>query len=225
MTHEHQLGPRERRPGSLDSERLAAIKAAGRARLVRGSVVLTSTLATVSIVVVAAAFAGDTQQARGRLGATPTVGPLGDYQKALDSCLVDHGVVIVETTPAHLMRYPNPTDTAAPTFDDVRYQCEQQLKKDGYPVVPRSPEPGPPITQVLEIQFKDGTYTPQTQARVDACNQRPGVTQMPSAAPSPPSQRILWHGNNEDESRLIFGCLSSIPGVVVIDVPGTAKTS
>lgn len=217
-----RLGPSNRRPGQPSAEQLAAIKADGRVRRGRIALVVGSALTTTAVVGIATAVAtGGPDRAR-ESPLSPTTSPSSSapdgraaLQRALNACLEKRGITIDGTGG---LFYPNQTDPSAPSLDDLNYACTRELQQQGYRIIARSPDPGPDLTQVLEIHFTSGTYDEAVQARVDQCYQRPGVTPLPSAAPSPPSQRFRFDGNNIDEGRIIFGCLDVIPGVNVIDI-------
>ena len=217
-----RLGPIDRRPGRPSAEQLAAIKADGRTRRGRIGLVVGSVLTTVAVVGIATALATGSSGRASDGPLSPTTSPsssashdLAALHRALNSCLEKRGVTIDGTGG---LFYPNQTDPSAPSLDDLSYACTRKLQEQGYPIIAKSPDPGPDLTQVLEIHFKSGTYNEAVQTRVDQCYQRPGVTALPSAAPSPPSQRFRFDGNNIDEGRVVFGCLSVIPGVSVIDI-------
>jgi hypothetical protein len=217
-----RAGLDRRPPGQASREQLEAIKAAGRARIRRLGLIAASVLTTVGVVGIAGAVArGGPASSVGTPPTSPTASHSRSVQEALDACLQAHGVTISNSGHGVVMSYPNHTDPSAPTLDDLRYACQLHLQEQGYPITATSPDPGPDITQVLELRFKPGTYTRDVQARVDACYLRPGVTPLPRTAPSPPSQRFRWIGNNVDEGRVIFGCLGAIPGVVVVDLPAS----
>lgn len=202
-------------------ERFTAIQAAGRRRQRKLAATIGAALAVMGTV---AAF-GVTwprhtdQSSLLVTQPTPTATYSADQiRQAQYDCLRRHGVTITDNGHSVLMSLPNSSDPNAPTFDDIRYQCDVDLAGKGYPIIARSPVPGTTITQILEVRFKPGTYSQQAQAQVDRCYSWKGVTLLPSAAPSSPNQRFRFTGNNEDESKVIFGCLSAIPGVTITDI-------
>jgi hypothetical protein len=234
MTALPPLGRRPKPVSQPSADTLAAIKRTGRLRLTRATTVGATVLATSTLVggiALSVQHAGSRTPGQALSSSTPSSTPdpragRQAIQDALYTCEGRHGVIVRKAADGSWSAMlPHVDGREARRMDDIEQQCLQELHNTGYNVVVPSQRPNVPVAQVLEVHYQPDTYTNQTQAAVTKCLNRDGVTASAPTTADPPTQQFRYQGTQDDESALIFGCLTEIPGVTVVDpVQPTATT-